>query len=563
MTRFSCAGVVKALFATTACVAANRSFDPGHSSAGVASQAATWIPGHPARCTDCGLDPENEEDGDSNNNTNVYFSLPALDSFDKYVRLAADAPADAKQNPVRKAPVGGRRPRAEAQPTRPRTTPRKAPRTAAYARVKRSRTPRDLSNTKTSRSPLLTNLDKKTPNNRAATPAALAASVRSNNAAAPPANPTLAKRRSPNVEGLNATKPKWYGEQPNAILNRAVQRTREKVIMRDNDIILVTFPKSGTHWLASVVKNMLYPNPLTDDPVQEIDIPAPYVFHDVAVFWLLPESWLDSRSENYKAVKNYGQIPDAVFDKVNSIPEHIPRIFLSHMPAGFFEYAPTPKTRIIYLMREPHAVWHSVYKWNARLVSAVSDVLEEEGVKNTIKVISPEQFTKEFVRGQVRLPPRILEAGRDFTWAGHVREWYEKLQRMRMDNGQPAHIIDFNAAMEDPPAAVAGLARALQLPGWFDPGYDPVHVGELVADVVRRTEYHVLRANLQRFQGGELDVSANAHFGSNSHAKDPNAWKPAWERVLPVTRRLFDSITKRYNQIRSNVTMRGEGFLIV
>lgn len=61
-------------------------------------------------------------------------------------------------------------------------------------------------------------------------------------------------------------------------------------------------------------------------------------------------------------------IPDAVYEAVEAVPEGVPRIFLSHMPAEFFEYEPTPATKIFYLIREPHAVWASVVKYMSRSV---------------------------------------------------------------------------------------------------------------------------------------------------------------------------------------------------
>ncbi len=66
-------------------------------------------------------------------------------------------------------------------------------------------------------------------------------------------------------------------------------------------------------------------------------------------------------------------IPDSVFDDINNIAPTTSRIFLSHQSPEYFEYAPTPKTRIVYLIRDPHAVWHSLLRFTNRVVDLVRE----------------------------------------------------------------------------------------------------------------------------------------------------------------------------------------------
>ena len=126
-------------------------------------------------------------------------------------------------------------------------------------------------------------------------------------------------------------------------LKRSAARTREKLIMRDTDVILVTFPKSATHWLASVVSMLAFSGTVTEGTAGVQDI---YYFHGMRVFWLLPDAW-NGVDENGAGIPNTEDIPDAVYDAINGLPESTPRIFLSHMPTEFFEYSPTSKTTIL------------------------------------------------------------------------------------------------------------------------------------------------------------------------------------------------------------------------
>ena len=75
-------------------------------------------------------------------------------------------------------------------------------------------------------------------------------------------------------------------------------------------------------------------------------IPPFYKFHGFPLYWLLPSSHLAN-----------AVVPASVFDAVEAVPAGTPRIFLSHMPVEYFEYDPAPGTTILYLLREPHAVW--------------------------------------------------------------------------------------------------------------------------------------------------------------------------------------------------------------
>jgi len=169
------------------------------------------------------------------------------------------------------------------------------------------------------------------------------------------------------------------------------------------------FPLSagGTHWLASVVSHLAFANSTLEEPTFEVRAPAKYFFHNLPVFWLIPEAV--KSGELSKVAYEAKDIPDEVFDSINSVPKGQTRIFLSHMPEHLFEYAPTPKTKIVYLIREPHAVWYSMAKWISRVLDSVRGKVG--ATFDELPVIDMERFTAELLRGDVHLPPRMQETG--------------------------------------------------------------------------------------------------------------------------------------------------------
>ena len=99
----------------------------------------------------------------------------------------------------------------------------------------------------------------------------------------------------------------------------AVDRTRRLTKMRDSDIILVTFPKSGTHFLAHAVTE-LFRNTTKryiDEQLKTLpkgDAPVEF-FHSYPIFTLLP----DGRAR---------PVPRSAYEFAESVPQDITRIFL-------------------------------------------------------------------------------------------------------------------------------------------------------------------------------------------------------------------------------------------
>lgn len=101
-----------------------------------------------------------------------------------------------------------------------------------------------------------------------------------------------------------------------------VQRTREKVSVRDSDVIISSYPKSGTHFIAAVVSAIL------NDSGRKIlrakrsffqsysnHTYAGYFFHTYPIFVLLPD--------------NFGRkVPDILYEFVDQVPKTLTRIFL-------------------------------------------------------------------------------------------------------------------------------------------------------------------------------------------------------------------------------------------
>lgn len=91
-----------------------------------------------------------------------------------------------------------------------------------------------------------------------------------------------------------------------------------------------------------------------------------------------------------------------MYESVNNITATFPRVFLSHMPPSHFEYIPTTKTKIIYQIREPHAVWYSMLKFAQRLRKLVNDKINQLDLDVKIQInetIDPSMFTWDFTKG--------------------------------------------------------------------------------------------------------------------------------------------------------------------
>ncbi len=117
-------------------------------------------------------------------------------------------------------------------------------------------------------------------------------------------------------------------------------------------------------------------------------VPADVFFHDFPILWLLPSVSKD-------------QIADSTMALIDAVDPSVPRIFLSHMPVEHFEFELASRTRLIYILREPHAVWRSVMKYQTRLVAAVNDILRSRNLTSHLlnETMHPATFTWDFNRG--------------------------------------------------------------------------------------------------------------------------------------------------------------------
>ena len=104
------------------------------------------------------------------------------------------------------------------------------------------------------------------------------------------------------------------------------------------------------------------------------------------------------------------QVPDEVYAALERIPPSMPRIFLSHQPYMHFEYNPDRRTSVMYLLREPHEVWHSTLNMMERFRDSQASLLGQYAVGGT-RTIDTDQFTEDFVLGSMPLPPRLAEYG--------------------------------------------------------------------------------------------------------------------------------------------------------
>ncbi|XP_056681474.1 3-beta-hydroxysteroid sulfotransferase-like isoform X2 [Monodelphis domestica] len=148
-----------------------------------------------------------------------------------------------------------------------------------------------------------------------------------------------------------------------------IQRTRDELEVGDQDVFIVTFPKSGTHWMVEIV-SLIYSK---GDP-----------------------TWVKS-SPMWKrsACVEINYAVEMVKDKAK------PRLFTSHLPIHLFPKAYfTSKAKMIYVARNPRDIITSLYHFQRQLPFCQT-------------LFSFEQIIESFLQGNPVLG----------SWFDHIKGW--------------------------------------------------------------------------------------------------------------------------------------------
>ena len=144
----------------------------------------------------------------------------------------------------------------------------------------------------------------------------------------------------PENEAVNASAAAAVNESK---YEAAIKRTRENVVMRDSDILLVTFPKSGTHFLTGVVTSILQHTTggywIFAEKNDKRAIPNE-TFHGYPVFTLLPDA-------------RFIDVPMNTYRFAEGVPKEVPRIFLVRVSALRADPLLEPSP-YLYLCYHPH-----------------------------------------------------------------------------------------------------------------------------------------------------------------------------------------------------------------
>ncbi|XP_006868145.1 PREDICTED: bile salt sulfotransferase-like [Chrysochloris asiatica] len=180
-----------------------------------------------------------------------------------------------------------------------------------------------------------------------------------------------------------------------------MKRNRDEFVVRDEDVIMVTYPKSGSHWLAEIV-SLIY---------SKGDISW---VQSVALWYRTP--WIES------------------IHGAESIPkEQGPRMYSSHLPIQLFPKSLfVSKAKVIYLIRNPRDIITSGYHFFKALKT----------VKNPE---SFEQYLEWFLQGNVIFG----------SWFDHIQGW------LSMKGKENFLIISYEELQQDTRATVERISQFL------------------------------------------------------------------------------------------------------
>ncbi|XP_010366958.1 sulfotransferase 2B1 [Rhinopithecus roxellana] len=174
--------------------------------------------------------------------------------------------------------------------------------------------------------------------------------------------------------------------------------------VRDDDIFIITYPKSGTTWMIEIICLILKdgdPSWIRSVPIWER---APWCETIVGAF----------------------SLPD----------QYSPRLMSSHLPIQIFTKAFfSSKAKVIYMGRNPRDVVVSLYHY-----SKIAGQLKDPG--------TPDQFLRDFLKGEVQFG----------SWFDHIKGW------LRMQGKDNFLFITYEELQQDLQGSVQRICRFLGHP---------------------------------------------------------------------------------------------------
>ncbi|XP_053546629.1 sulfotransferase 2B1 [Bombina bombina] len=171
--------------------------------------------------------------------------------------------------------------------------------------------------------------------------------------------------------------------------------------VRDDDVFIVTFPKSGTNWMMEIL-SLIRSN---GDPTW---------CHDLPIWERIP--WLEARDSKI------------LIDSMSS-----PRFFSSHLPIQFFPKSFfTSKAKVIYTARNPKDVLVSLYHF-AQMAYVIKTPC------------SLDEFVEDFLQGRVPFG----------SWFDHIKGW------LQMKDNSNFLFISYEELKQDHKATVLKICNFL------------------------------------------------------------------------------------------------------
>ena len=187
---------------------------------------------------------------------------------------------------------------------------------------------------------------------------------------------------------------------------------REKFKLREDDIFVVTYPKSGTTWLQSILKEMLYAGEAEPFSKMTLAERLPWTDNPNSLVLDAIEQWPSPRA----------------FKCHHSTPEEMDDLFFKGVR----------NAKIIYVLRDPRDVSVSLYHH-----------LKKTGISTFLSTASFDEFHQKLVRDDT-----VVLYG---LWENHLENWLSKRDEYSM------LVLKYEDLIEDSAREIGKVAKFIGL----------------------------------------------------------------------------------------------------